>query len=183
MKQKYYLIGFCFIIIALGVTCTAAIILSNGDVKVFGKYPDDVAGSSLICESSSAIYPFFVLDESSTKHTTISLSFYDDALNAITLEHRLYYDNYNKIISSEAHNHAAMNISFGENGFGVDALNARYDKLSDSLRFTIYGGMSDLIGASRNYFLLSNYSISTNTTMNDFKNFYESQSFVCDINQ
>ncbi|MBQ6461583.1 hypothetical protein IJJ36_04140 [Candidatus Saccharibacteria bacterium] len=121
---------------------------------IMGGDIEDTHIKSLTCESDSYLYPFFVFDQSIKKEFKIILTFDERSFKTISLQQMLYYDDDEYIKQSETKNHAAMNISFGENGLKADALDAVYARRKDGMRFGIYGVREGISDNAMRYFLL-----------------------------
>ena len=119
-----------------------------------GTNPEELTVSSLTCESDGLAYPFLTSDGSTHKSLKVVATFSGGLLRTISLQQMLYYNDAESIRRSETENHAAMNISFGENELDPDSLEANYATLSDGMRFGIYGVFSRMKLAEFQYFLL-----------------------------
>ena len=115
---------------------------------------EDVYIKSLTCEADNYLYPFFVFDQSIKKEFKIIVTFDEESFKTISLQQMLYYDDDEYIKQSETKNHAAMNISFGENGLEADTLDAVYARRKDGMRFGIYGVREGISDEAMKYFLL-----------------------------
>lgn len=157
------------------------ILLLNGKTTTTGNYPDNVSDESLTCTANNIKYPFFTYDNATKKEAEINILFSRDKLKSIALTYSLYYDNQQSITGSEAHNHAAMNISFGKNGMGADALNANYAKLENRMRMSLYANGNEISNISLQYFFITTNSIPENVAA--FKNIYQGIGFKCESNK
>lgn len=129
------------------------VIFSQNETKS-GENPEMTSVQSMACESDSIFYPFFTFDESSRKDLKIMVTFDNENFRTISLRQTLYYDDEDLVSQSEGHNHAAMNISFGENGLEADVLDANYATLEEGMRFSLYGVFNKMRPAEMQYFLL-----------------------------
>ena len=182
MKNKY-----CRWLAPLGASlCTLAIILlfaflMKGTTIVSGSYPENVRDNSVICSSSSFNYPFFRYDSSLEKYAKISILFNGDNLKSISLIYTLFYSNEIGAKTSEAQNHAAMNIHFGEDGLGGDSFSAHYNINGNKITMNIYATPSDLQTTyGSKYFLIDGLPLES--SIEQYKNHLEKQGFACEIN-
>ncbi len=119
-----------------------------------GENPDAIYLSSLTCESNEYIYPFFTFDESVKSELRIIAIFGDNEFKTISLQQTLYYDDDESVAASEAVNHAAINISFGDNGLEADALGANFANTQGGMRFGLYETREKIEDEYMQYFLL-----------------------------
>ena len=169
------------IILAVGVILLIVFVfwlLVKGDVKTTGEYPDDVKDSSLTCTTTKVEYPFFTYDESSSKEATINMLFKNKELNSISFIYSLKYDNERAVTASEAHNHAAMNISFAKVGLEADALNANYTRTNNEMILTLHATMADLNEDSGKFFLIND--IPVDSSISRYARNYKNQGFKCE---
>lgn len=170
------------LIIVLVISVIIFIKMSTGQTTTSIKETKEIKGDSLVCESKNA-YPIFSYDLSNDKKIKIVIGFYDNKIRAISLTYELYYDDTQQIIASEANNHATMNIDFSKNRLGADAYNANYSKLKDRMRMTLYTTVDKFDNKMARYFLINlNDIASTSYTINEYRNNYEAQNFICTIN-
>ena len=167
-----------FVIIIIGLII---FFLTQGSSTTTGNYPDNVSDKSLTCTATNIDYPFFAYDKSNKKEAEINVLFSKDKLRSISLAYSLYYDNAQDIVGSEAHNHAAMNISFGEYHLGADAFNANYAKLEDRMRMSLYASGSDITTTALRYFLINTESVPEKITI--FQNIYQNKGFKCETSE
>lgn len=174
-------------LVPLGASlCTLAIILlfvflMKGTTTVSGSYPENVKDNSVICNSSGLSYQFFRYDNSSEKDAKISILFNGDNLKSISLVYTLLYSNEIGAKTSEAQNHAAMNIHFGEDGLGGDSFSAHYNINGNKMTMNIYATPSDLRTTyGSKYFLIDGLPLES--SIEQYKNHLEKQGFTCEIN-
>lgn len=181
MKSKRLkTIGVTFVLIAIIVLCVVWVAnIFGGKIVITNTDQTSIKSSSLTCISGDIKYPFFEYDNSTKKQLKIIASFFDNSLKVITLNYELNYDDVNEINRSEAQNHAAMNISFGKNGFSTDAFNANYTKMSDSFRFSLFTEGSNINSNSGRYFMMNTEELPT--TLQQYKTFYSGVGFRCVI--
>lgn len=177
-KWGYWLLCILFCL-ALGIVATIVVNSMIGTTSTSGGYPEAVKSVSLSCENTGLAYPIFTYDNSNRKETKITATFSSDKLNSISLVHSLYYSDSNSVIGSEAHNHAAMNINFGENRLEADSFSATYSKSDTRMQMTLFGKNSDFENpAAKKYFLLDD---SSSTSLEDVEKNYEKKGFSCSL--
>ena len=156
-KTKWFIIVGC----AFGTVCLiiGSGLAMRGEIKVSGKYPEDVKDESIKCTSTTFTYPFFTYGNENSRALTISALFSEGTLKTISLQYELTYDDNTKVVASEAHNHAAMNKSFGGNGLNADALRAHYSKTNDKMIMSLYSNGNELAESQKKYFLLQGVNI------------------------
>ena len=155
------------------------ILLMRGTTTTTGTYPNNVSGTALNCVKKNYLYPFFRYDKSNDKEIKINAIFSQDKLNSISLINTLHYTAESDIIGSEAHNHAAMNKSFGA-ALGPDALGASYAKLTDAMKMSLFAKQDDVNAESARFFLI-NTDGDFPQTLADYRQNYEKQGFSCEI--
>lgn len=170
-------IVWIFIAVIIIIAIAGVAFLLNGSTTTSGANPEPETNESLICEAENLSYPIFTYDNSTRKTTKITTIFDNDKINSISLVQIMYYDIAANIVASEAQNHAAMNISFGKDGLGADSYNARYTKLDDSMRMTLYADSSSVNTAAYKYFLINTEEFDIG--MDDLKSIYNKQGFIC----
>ena len=168
--------------VGLSLVLVAGVLLfwffMKGETTITGNWPEPELSQSMSCESNNFAYPFFTYDKSTKKSTRINIIFNNDNLYSIALIYNLYLNDAEIISSSEAANHAAMNISFGNNGLEAESLGMDFARLQDSLKMSLYAKSSDINSASAKYFLLDdNDSKAYNVEL--VKKSYENKGFVC----
>ena len=173
-------------ILIIGTVFVAIIIillifLMQGKTTTSGNYPENMSDEALSCEANNIDYPIFTYDNAIKKEAKVNILFSKDKIKSISLSYSLYYNDEEKIIGSEAHNHAAMNISFGKNSMGADALNANYAKLEDKMRMSLYASGSDITTITLKYFLINTESIPDKIT--DYEDIYKDKGFKCETSK
>ena len=136
---------------------------------------------SVACESSSVDYPLFEYDSSNSKTLQINAVFKNDKLDSVSLMYKLVYDNKDLANKSESINHAAMNVSFGQNGLGADALGATYGKSKNNFQMSIYATDTDLNGQTLKYFMLDSDTEPEEYSQEKLAEAYNSQGLKCNI--
>lgn len=155
-------------------------LLLSGKTTTTGNYPDNENNKSLTCVSNDINYPIFTYDNSTKKEAKINILFSKDSIRSIALTYSLYYGDATSIIASEAHNHAAMNISFGANNLGTDALNAKYAKLENRMQMNLYATNSEINNVALRYFLINIDNDPTPDTVSSYKAIYEDEGMNCE---
>lgn len=173
---KNWIMPIGVILILLAVVL-ATVFLLRGNTTVTDNKGATVKNMTLSCIASGIEYPFFRYDNSTNKETKITLLFNGDNFKSISLFHTLHYGDADSVKGSEAQNHAAMNISFGENNLDADALSATYSMQTNKLIFTLYADVTDFNNNTSKYFLARDYD--NKTTINNLKKNYEDQGFNC----
>lgn len=182
MKKKSNLLVVLSFSLFIFAILVFFVFMMQGTTTTSGGYPENTKNSSILCNNDGLSYPFFRYDESIEKNTEITALFNDGSLKSISLRHTLSYNSESLVTTSEAQNHAAMNISFGNNRLEADAFSARYSKSDNKMIMNLYASQSDLKAANGNrYFLLDRLSI--DSSIDQYKDYYEKQGFVCKINE
>jgi hypothetical protein len=178
-KDKIYRkIGIVIIGTSICLGIIAVIFLMNGKAETSTAPIANVKTTALRCESDNYSYPFFKYDNSNRKELALNLVFNENAVQTISLNYQLYYNNENSVTASEASNHAAMNISFEANGLGADTFNATYSKFKDRLKFSLYTQKIDY--KSEKYFLIENTDDTGHPdSLESYKNYYSGMGFNC----
>ena len=176
-KMIYAIVG-----VLLVVSAVVLIILYflNGKTTIGDTTKTDIATESLSCESDEIEYPIFSYDESDKKNLKINMIFGEKKLDTLSFIYRLYYSDNNKIIASEATNHADMNKSFSKDGMEADSFDANYALLNDSMQMTLNANKRQIDGISSKYFLLEG---ANNYSKDSLKKHYESKGFKCKDNK
>lgn len=169
----------------IGIVCLLAAIvilivfLMRGETKTNNSGSNTEKSVSLSCKVNDISYPIFVYDNSNSKTTQIDAIFSNDTLKTISLKHTLFYSNENLIERSDAHNHAAMNISLQDKGLDINILSPSYSQQKDKYVMTLYATDEILDAFLGKYFLIDNYNI--NLSVNDYEEIYSNQGFKCQI--
>lgn len=174
------------VILGVVIIVIIILILMKGTTTESGGYPSPESTKSLACNSETFVYPFYNYDHSSKKDTTITATFENDHLSRISLTYTLYYPTKDQITTSEAENHAAMNISFSNVGLGPDSYGANYRQLlSDSSAMAMAMTMTTLADNIRDvgakYFMLNEIE-NKDYTLNDVRTTYRNAGFRCEVN-
>ena len=176
-KMIYAIVGILLILIAIVLII---LFLLRGSTTFGDTTKTDIVTESLSCESSDFDYPIFSYDESDKKNLKINMLFGEKKLDTLSLMYRLYYNDNNKIIASEAANHADMNESFSKDGMQADSFGASYALLDDSMQMTLNVNKKQIDGVSSKYFLLEE---ANNYNKDNLKKHYESKGFKCKDNK
>lgn len=166
------------------IICVVVLAFSmKGETRTSGQNPANVTSESLVCESTEINYPIITYDNSVSKKLKIVTNFYDNKATAISLVYELFYNSTQQITASEAHNHAAINISFGKDGLGADSFNASYSKMENSMKMSLYTNTNNIEPISAKYFMLNtNSTDDLPSTIQEYKTNYEEQGFICNLN-
>ena len=164
----------CLVILAV-----VLFLLMRGKTVTVGQYPDPVSSIGVSCANTTDKCPIFTYDSADKRETTVSMIFSGEKLTSISLIHKLYYSSENLITGSEAHNHAAMNIDFGKNHLGADALGANYARLSDGMKMSLYAKADNITAVTAKYFLI-NFDEYLPETVAELTENYTAQGFTCE---
>lgn len=151
----------------------------NGQTKVSGEYTGAVRTSSLTCKVDNVMYPIFTVDDATKKETEVKVLFSEERMKSISLTETLYYNSLEEAKRSEAHNHAAMNESFGAAGLEADAFNANYVAQEDRMSMTLYATSSEYNEITAKYFFTK--GTNKNSSMEEFTKALNSQGLSCHI--
>ncbi len=183
-KTKKNRKAFKLVIVLLVLTVIVAVIiwLLRGKTTTTSEKIPNVKSSSLICSSNSFVYPIFTYDEAKVRNLNIKIISTEDKLKSISLEYTLFYDSIEAATGSAAHNHGAMNISFGKVGLKPDSYNAKYTILSDQFRMNLYATEKKLDETAKRYFLIETEGAFP-THVTELKQNYEAQGFTCETSE
>ena len=176
MKNKSIFILLGFIAISIAIISIFAIFV-NGNVKTVNSPASIETTASLSCTIENFTYPFFTYDKSNSKSVDVSLLFNNGELSSISLTTKMQYNSDKEANISSSQNHAAMNMSFGQE-LGADALSANYSNNNNTFRMSIYANMSQYNDDTKKYFLVETSS----ENINDFEYNYVSKEFNCKKN-
>lgn len=171
------IIIICAALVSIIAVVCIILFLTKGSTVVSGSYPENQKSVSLRCSADGFGYPFFRYDESNSKNTKIYVIFYENAVDSISINHTLYYDNIEESTGSEAQNHASMGIHFAEDGLGADPFSAHYSKQQDKMSMTLYAKAQELNNVSSKYFLIKD--ISVGSSIDEYMEMYKVQGFSC----
>ncbi len=180
-KSKTNWVGSIILTIILTAAVILVINLLNGTVTVTGDGGSVVQTSSLTCNSSDRLYYIYTIDDSVSKDIEVKVLFTGEEFTSIDLTSTQEYDAEDGAKRSEAHNHAAMNISFANAGLGADAFNANYTTTSSKMIMHLYAEASEYNEVAARYF----YADGTNksSTLEDFTEALNTRGFSCTIYQ
>lgn len=171
----------CLIVFIIAILGLILFFLTRGKTTTSGNYPDNVSDESLVCSGENIDYPFFTYDNAIKKTAEIKALFSNNELKSIALTYSLYYNDVQSITASEAHNHAAMNKSFGEIGLNkADAYNAKYAKMEDRMQMSLYASGSEIDDTALKYFFIDTNHGETPNTVADVKAVYEEKGLQCE---
>ena len=142
------------IVLLLVATMAFVLFLMNGQTTLMGEFEGKKISETLVCEQEGISYPIFNYDYADSRSLKINVVFESQKLSSISLIYKLDYSTEEAMRQSESLNHAAMNLSFYDDGLGADALNAKYSFLDNSLQMSIYAKRSDLSQKVLKYFML-----------------------------
>ena len=170
-------LGLAFLVLAALVI--VILYFLRGNTSITNEKIPNVKNTLVSCYSGSIYYPVFTYDGAEKRETDIKIVAQDYELKSISLEHSLFYNSATAIEASEAHNHAAMNLSFGKNGLGPDSYDAKYTILSDRVRMNLYAASAKLNDVAKQYFLVETEGAFPTSVLSLRKN-YEAQGFTCE---
>lgn len=153
------------------------IFLLRGETTVTNSTTTEAKNTTLSCSTAGLDYPFFRYDESTSKETKITAIYSGEDFKSIALFQTMYYDDESLVKGSEAQNHAAMNISFGESGLEANAFSAAYSMQDDKMEMSLYATNSDFNTNAGKYFLANGYSYKS--AIDKLEKNYEDQGFEC----
>lgn len=179
-KSNYEIIIGTVVFVAI-IVGAIIFFLTQGSNITTGGYPDNVSDESLICTATDINYPVFTYDNSTKKEVKINILASEDKVKSISLIYSLYYNDMQSIKGSEAHNHAAMNTSFGKNNLSADSFNANYARLEDRMRMSLYVSGSDITTTALKYFFINAENVPENIAT--YKNIYKDNGFNCEANR
>lgn len=167
-------IGIILILVAIVLI---TIFLLRGETTVINNETETERRITVSCEIAGLEYPFFRYDNSIKKTTKVAFLFSNEKFKTISLSQAMYYDDGDLVKNSEAQNHAAMGISFGENGLDANALSSAYSMQADKMVMTLYATENDFNINTSKYFLAQGYS--SKSTVDGLKKNYAAQGFTC----
>lgn len=178
-KDWVSIIGVALLLV---VVALIVFFFTSEKTTISGDFSGSEKTTSINCKVSTDFsYPFFRYDNSDDKSTEINVIFSGGKLDKVTLVTILNYDNADEIITSEANNHAAMNISFADAGLGADAFSSKFSKLSSGLKYSIFSTKNGFSNGGLKYFLLEDLE-DTDMKVDDVKVTLEQKGFQCVLN-
>lgn len=177
-----FLEKFLVLVVILCLVVVITLML-RGKTTTSGQHPEDVKDDTLSCFATGKEYPFFRIKSGRGSETKIEAIFHLGELKTISLQQTLFYDSVDEIIASEAHNHAAMNIKFGELGLKADAFTARYARYDDKMIMTLFSKGEEFDEVAEKFFFADFENGGKDKTRDGFERNFENQGFVCTTNQ
>lgn len=155
-----------------------AVFLVNGQTQVGGAYPAPVTSKTLVCETSGLAHP--VAGDKFATSSTMKINAIIDGekLKVISL---IYTTNYaDEVAAEDGRNeeHAAMNLSYADEGLEVDALGASYSRSGTKVTMSLYATANEVNSVSEKYLLLDGLGTG-NYTAKLMKTAYEQKGFKC----
>ena len=178
-KVVMCVVGFLLIIAAVVLIL---IFLLRGNTTTTSEKIDGTTTTALNCISGYVRYPIFTYDNANRRELNIKMVFSGDDLRTAALDYSLFYDDAEVIKASEAHNHAAMNISYSENGFRPDEFNTKYTMLDDRLRMNLYANGKEINEVSAKYFLIDAES-GMPKTLSEYRKNYAERGLKCETTE
>ena len=179
-NAKKIIFGIAGVLLFVVAIVLIVLYLLSGKTTIGNNVRTDVVAESLSCESDEIQYPFFSYDESDRKNTKINILFDEKKIDSLSFVYRLYYGDNERIVTSEAVNHANMNEAFEKDSLPPDSFDAVYAVLNDSMQMTLNATKKQIDGVSSKYFLLEG---ANNYSKESLKNYYESKGFKCRDNK
>ena len=173
-------------VLVVTIIITVCILKMMGSTTTSGGFPETESTKSLSCTASNYDYKFFTHDYSTKKEATMRATFSGNKLHVISFIYDLHYPSKEAIVTSEAYNHAAMNISFSKSGLEPDAFGAIYKQLvsdpSDMLLSTsMTAYASNITDAGAKYFLLD--GLDGDYTLEKIRQAYRNEGFTCETKE
>ncbi|MBQ9180780.1 hypothetical protein IJ135_01645 [Candidatus Saccharibacteria bacterium] len=169
------------LLLMVGAVVLILIFFMQGETTVSGDFPEPQSSESIACEATNVAYPFFKEDEATSKTLKINMMMSRDKLSSISLNYTLNYATEKEASSSEAVNHAALNLSTQGEGLGADIFGAHYSVGTSSLKFGLYAHADDITEKSAKYLMLEDYP-STGYTKNYLTQNYAAKGLKCVVN-
>lgn len=173
-KNGLYMIASCLFVLVAIIIAFLIFEALQGDYEIDSASLEPKKNTTIACSVDNLPYPYFSYDNTYRQSTEIRIIFEDDNFQAISLVHRMYYDNSSQVNSSYAINMADLNKSFGEK-FGAFAFNSKFDTQDSLMQFTMYVDFDDISSNALKYFLTDEEPQSVAST----KNYYSEKGFQC----
>lgn len=152
-------------------------LLTKGDVKTTGEYPNEFSPQSLECVKKDVAYEFFAKDNPSSAEVKINAIFANSKLDSISLTHRTAYNDADTAKKMSDAHEGNMNVSLQEKGMYPYSLGATYSQDKNVAQMLLYARANELNEATIKYFMLD--SVPDNLT--GYKRGYIAQGFTCEI--
>lgn len=176
--DAFKIIGIVLFLIAIVLV---AWFFMYGERTVTGNFNEDSKETTMACKGNDLVYPFFGDDSSVPSTTAVNAIFDTDGVRSIALSHTMRYNDEAEASAKTALHNAAMNISFGENGFNADAFSATYTINKNEARVNLYATKSQLSDISAKYFLLEDFSIASPASQ--YEEYYQKYGFKCELSE
>lgn len=177
-KNKGGLISIGLIFILLAIILIIFFLL-RGEININGKWNGQKIIETATCESDDVIYPIFQYNNTNNRLLKIVSTFNDKVLENISLTYQLKYDDITLAEKSDAENQAAMNFSFGDDGYKAYAFDAKYSNIDGVFQMTLYIKSEDLDDRALKYFMLDGLSNSKQYTQDIIVNTYVNKGLNC----
>lgn len=178
-QKKCFNGGVVGVIVFAVIIIGAILLFAQGSTTTTGSYPDNVSDDSLTCTGENINYSFFTYDNATKKSMEIDAIFSKNELKSIALIYNLYYNDAQNITASEAHNHAAMNTSFGKSGLSANAYNAKYARLKDRMQMSLYATSAEIDSTALRYFFVETDYEKKPNTIEEYKAIFEKKGLNC----
>lgn len=167
--------GLMLVLIAI---VSIVLFLLFGETRVTGEWSTKPTETAT-CESSEVIYPIFKYNDADSRSLKIITTFVDDILDSVSLTYQLKYNDLALAEKSDAENQAAMNFSFGDNGFNPNAFDAKYSNINGVFQMTLYAKPENLSGSALKYFLLDGLNVTKTYTQDSIVKAYANRGLNC----
>lgn len=154
---------------------------THGQRTVTGSFTEDSKNTTLTCTGTNLTYPFFVDEDPVRSTTKINVIFNSTGIHSISLNRSMFYNSEAEASSRTGLHNAAMNTSFGENGFNADAFSAAYETTGSESRITLYAIESQFSRVSAKYFMIEDFDIKSSADR--YKAYYQKEGFSCDLSE
>lgn len=177
-KDRLIITGLILVLIAI---ILAIIFFLRGKTKVTGEWSGTKSTETVTCESNEVIYPIYTYNNANNRLLKVIATFADGILDNISLTYQLKYGDLVLAEKSDAKNQAAMNFSFGDDGFGPYAFDAKYSNINGVFQMTLYAESENLNDEALKYFLLDNLKDTQSYTQDSVTKAYINKGLNCTI--
>lgn len=175
-KGRLYVVGLMFILVAIVLM---VVFFLNGETWVNGSWEGIKVTETVTCESDAVAYPIFSYNNADGRLLRIVATFTNKTLDNISLMYQLKYSNTTLAEKSDAENQAAMNISFGNNGFHAYAFNTKFSNINGVFQMTLYAKSEELNDNALKYFLLDDLQDAGRITQDSVMEVHAGNGFNC----
>ncbi|MBR3595096.1 hypothetical protein IKL45_02575 [Candidatus Saccharibacteria bacterium] len=181
-EKSHKVIKMASFLLFLVIIVIIIIWLLHGKTTTTGRYPENIHNDSLECVSNNIKYEKTSSIESSDSELKITTVFRDNGtLGSISLLYTLTYQSSVDAYSAEARAHAEFNKGLAASGFSSEKFANKFTLLDNKLLISLYATSKEINEYTYNYFLID--SSNDFKTLEDIKEHYKKQGFVCAINK